>query len=57
MVAKNMICTWEIVNLIRLRQCFDPGRSDPLIFGPLLFSSDPDPDPPCNNGYMKLFSS
>ena len=55
MVAKNMICTWEIVNLIRLRQCFDPGRSDPLIFGPLLFSSDP--DPPCNNGYMKLFSS
>ena len=32
---------------------------DPLIFGlpePLLFSTDPDPDPTCNNGYIKLFS-
>ena len=36
-------------------------RSDPLIFGPpdldpdpVLFSSDPDPT--CNNGFMKLFS-
>ena len=29
---------------------------DSLIFGlPLLFS--PDPDPTCNNGYIKLFSS
>ena len=44
-------------------------RSDPLIFGPpdpLLFSLDPDPllffigsgpDPACNNGFLKLFSS
>ena len=33
-------------------------RSDPLIFGlsdPLLFSSDPDPT--CENGYLKLFPS
>ena len=34
-------------------------RSDPLIFGlpdpdPLLFSTDPDPT--CNNGYIRLFS-
>ena len=33
-------------------------QSDPLIFGlpdpdPLLFSTDPDPDPTCNNGYRK----
>ena len=28
-------------------------RSDPLIFGP----PDPDPDPACNNGFIKLFSS
>ena len=37
-------------------------RSDPLISGPpdpdpVLFSSDPGPDPTCNNGYIKLFSS
>ena len=39
-------------------------RSDPLIFGPpdpnqVLFSTDPnpDPDPTCNNGFIKLFSS
>ena len=35
-------------------------RSDPLIFGPpdpVLFSADPDPDPTCNNGFIKLFSS
>ena len=33
-------------------------RSDPLIFGlpdPVLFSTDPDPT--CNNGFIKLFSS
>ena len=39
-----------------------PIRSDPLIFGlpdpdPLLYSTDPDqapdPDPTCNNGYIK----
>ena len=42
--------------------CRKSGRDedpDPLIFGvsdpdPLLFSSDPDPT--CNNGYIKLFS-
>ena len=40
---------------------FWPGmriRSDPLIFGPpdpVLFSTDPDPT--CNNGFIKLFSS
>ena len=35
-------------------------RSDRLIFGlpdPHLFSLDPDPDPTCNNGFIKLFSS
>ena len=37
-------------------------RSDPLICGlpdpdPVLFSLDPDPDPTCNNGFIKLFSS
>ena len=37
-------------------------RSDPVIFGPpdpdpVLFSMDPDPDPTCNNGFIKLFSS
>ena len=26
-------------------------RSDPVIFGP------PDPDPTCNNGFIKLFLS
>ena len=44
---------------------FQPGmririRSDPLIFGhpdPVLFSTDPDPDPTCNNGLIKLFLS
>ena len=30
------------------------GLLDP---DPLLFSSDSDPDPTCNNGYIKLFSS
>ena len=35
-------------------------RMDPLIFGPpdpdpVLFSTDPDPDPTCNNGGIKLF--
>ena len=33
-------------------------RSDPLIFSPpdpVLFSLDPDPDPTCNNGYIKSF--
>ena len=35
---------------------------DPVIFGlpdppPVLFSLDPDPDPTCNNGFIKLFSS
>ena len=31
---------------------------DPVFFGPpdpVLFSTDPDPDPTCNNGFMKLF--
>ena len=35
-------------------------RSDPVIFGqpdPVLFSTDPDPDPTCNNGVIKLFLS
>ena len=35
-------------------------RSDALIFGPpdpVLFSTDSDPDPTCNNGFIKLFSS
>ena len=35
-------------------------RSDPVIFGPpdpVLFSTDPDPDPTCNNGFIKLFLS
>ena len=37
-------------------------RSDPLILCPpdlvqVLFSTDPDPDPTCNNGFMKLFLS
>ena len=39
-------------------------RSDPLIFGPpdpnldpLLFSTDPDPEPTCNNGFITLFLS
>ena len=34
--------------------------SDPLIFGlpdPVLFSLDPDPNPTCYNGFIKLFSS
>ena len=33
---------------------------DPVIFGPpdsVLFSTDPDPDPTCNNGFIKLFLS
>ena len=35
---------------------------DPMIFGPpdpdpALFSTDPDPDPTCNNGSIKLFLS
>ena len=33
---------------------------DPLIFGhpdPVLFSTDQDPDPTCNNGFIKLFLS
>ena len=33
---------------------------DPLIFGlpdQLKKVTDPDPDPTCNNGYIKLFSS
>ena len=39
-----------------------PNRSDPLIFGPpypgqFLFALDPDPDPTCNNEFIKLFSS
>ena len=38
------------------------SRSDPLTFGPpdpypLLFSLDPDPNPTCNNGIIKLFLS
>ena len=35
-------------------------RSDPVIFGPpdpVIFSTDPDPDPTCNNGFIKLFLS
>ena len=31
-------------------------RPDPLIFGPpdpVLFSAEPEPDPNCNNGYIK----
>ena len=35
-------------------------RSDPVIFGPPdpeIFSTDPDPDPTCNNGFIKLFLS
>ena len=31
-------------------------RSDPVIVGPpdpVLFSTDPDPDPTCNNGFIK----
>ena len=39
-----------------------PRDEDPdqLIFGPpdpVLFSADPDPDPTCNNGFIKLFLS
>ena len=35
---------------------------DPVIFGPpdpdpVLFSTDPDPDPTCNNGFINLFLS
>ena len=33
---------------------------DPVILGPpdpVLFSTDPDPDPTCNNGFIKLFLS
>ena len=33
---------------------------DPVIFGPpdpALFSTDQDPDPTCNNGFIKLFLS
>ena len=33
---------------------------DPVIFGPpdpVLFSTDPDSDPTCNNGFIKLFLS
>ena len=35
---------------------------DPVIFGPpdpdpVLFSADPDPDPTCINGFIKLFLS
>ena len=36
------------------------GRPDPLIFGPpdpVLFYTDPDPDPTCNNGFIKSFLS
>ena len=37
-------------------------RSDPVIFGPpdpdpVIFSTDPDPGPTCNNGFIKLFLS
>ena len=35
-------------------------RSDPAIFGPpdpVIFSTDPDPDPTYNNGFIKLFLS
>ena len=29
----------------------------PAVPDPLLFSSDPDHDPTCNNGHLQLFSS
>ena len=49
----NIITLIYIVSGMRIRI-----RSDPLIFGPpdpVLFSLDPDPT--CNNGFIKLFSS
>ena len=33
------------------------GSGDFWPSGPVLFSLDPDPDPTCNNGFIKLFSS
>ena len=59
-VAMSDDCTYAGMS-IRIRIL---SPSDPLIFSPpdpdpVLFSTDPDsdPDPTCNNGFIKLFLS
>ena len=45
---------WNIFRDMRKLNCVEIRDEDP---DPVLFSTDPDSDPTCNNGFIKLFLS